>query len=144
MTLYIASSWRNERYPLVLEALRAEGFACFDFRQAETGFRWTDIAGPKPWSAATLTKSLRHPTAERAFVADYRGMFDANACVLVLPCGKSAHLEAGWFTGRVRPLVVYMPEPDEPELMYLLAGNVQIVGAIAEIGAALRLLGVTP
>jgi len=44
----------------------------------------------------------------------------ADACVLVLPCGRSAHTEAGWFAGRGLKTIVYIPEKQEPELMYKL------------------------
>lgn len=40
--------------------------------------------------------------------------------VLVLPCGRSAHTEAGWFAGRGLKTIVYMPGKQEPELMYKL------------------------
>ena len=38
--------------------------------------------------------------------------------MLVLPCGRSAHLEAGHALGAGRPVIAYIPEPIEPELMY--------------------------
>jgi hypothetical protein len=37
-----------------------------------------------------------------------------------LPCGRSAHTEAGWFAGRGLKTIVYIPEKQEPELMYKL------------------------
>ena len=43
---------------------------------------------------------------------------------VVLPCGRSAHTEAGWFAGRGKKTVVYIPERQEPELMYKLFGGV--------------------
>ena len=50
----------------------------------------------------------------------------ADAFVLLLPCNRSAHLEAGWAIGRGKPTVIYTPEPSEPELMYLLADAVVV------------------
>jgi hypothetical protein len=139
--LYVASSWRNEHYPQVIAALRGDGFDVYDFRNptsGDSGFGWSEVeAAPKPWSAPTLTRALTHPRAAQAFGNDFGGMCWADACVLVLPCGKSAHLEAGWFA-RDKPLVVYMPEPSEPELMYRLAPHLAIVERVADIGAALR------
>jgi hypothetical protein len=38
-------------------------------------------------------------------------------CVIVLPCGKSAHLEAGYAIGAGKPTVI-MLENGDPELMY--------------------------
>lgn len=44
--------------------------------------------------------------------------------MLVLPCGRSAHTEAGWFAGRGKMTIVYIPEHQEPELMYKLFNKV--------------------
>ena len=44
----------------------------------------------------------------------------ADTCVLVLPCGRSAHTEAGWFAGAGKKVIAYIPEMMEPELMYKL------------------------
>jgi len=49
---------------------------------------------------------------------------DCDVCVLVLPCGRSAHLEAGWAAGAGRSVMALVPEPIEPELMYSMFKNV--------------------
>ncbi|HZY71273.1 MAG TPA: hypothetical protein VFF67_09910 [Thermoplasmata archaeon] len=41
----------------------------------------------------------------------------ADVCVLVLPCGRSAHSEAGWFAGQARPVHVIWPIEDRPDSM---------------------------
>lgn len=57
----------------------------------------------------------------------------ADACVLVLPCGRSAHLEAGYCAGQGKVTIFYLhPDKFEPELMYLL-GN----GCVATTAALL-------
>ena len=47
-------------------------------------------------------------------------MVQADVCVLVLPCGRSAHTEAGGMAGAGKKVIVYIPEMLEPELMYKL------------------------
>jgi hypothetical protein len=47
----------------------------------------------------------------------------ADIAVLVLPCGRSAHLEAGWFVGAGKQLVILLA-PGEPELMYKLTPDI--------------------
>ena len=54
------------------------------------------------------------------FHNDIEAMEACDVCVLVLPCGRSAHTEAGWFAGKGRTTIVYIPERQEPELMYKL------------------------
>jgi len=48
-------------------------------------------------------------------------MVAAHTCVLVLPCGRSAHLEAGYFVGASKPLYILIEDEIEPELMYKMA-----------------------
>ena len=59
----------------------------------------------------------------------------ADTCVLVLPCGRSAHTEAGWCKGRGKRTIVYIPEMEVPELMYKLFDAVtdSIEGILASI-----------
>ena len=47
-------------------------------------------------------------------------MESCDTCVIVLPCGRSAHTEAGWFAGSGKTVVAYIPVRQEPELMYKL------------------------
>ena len=63
-------------------------------------------------------------------------MLWADTCVLVLPCGRSAHTEAGWFAGRGLKTIVYMPENQEPELMYKLFD--WVVGSITDLVLAIE------
>ena len=58
-------------------------------------------------------------------------MLWADTCVLVLPCGRSAHTEAGWFAGKGLKTIVYIPEKQEPELMYKIFDKV--VGSIDDL-----------
>ena len=126
--IYVASSWRNKYYPEVVEALRAKGHEVYDFRNPPhggNGFRWTDIDKKAlEWSLDEYSEGLHHPKAERQFKADLEALEWADTCVLVLPSGRSAHTEAGWMAGAGRRVFVYIPEMQEPELMYKLFDGV--------------------
>lgn len=123
-SVYVASSWRNSYQPEVVARLRAAGHEVYDFRNPEEnpgGFYWADVAPDwQEWSPREYIEHLVHPVAEKGFAADLRAMERADCCVLVLPCGRSAHTEAGWFAGRGLKTIVYIPEKQEPELMYKL------------------------
>lgn len=80
---------------------------------------------------------MRHPLAERQFEADLEALKAADTCVLVLPCGRSAHTEAGWIAGAGKRVIAYMPEMVEPELMYNLFDKV--VGCLDELSQSLSL-----
>ena len=77
-------------------------------------------AAATEWTFDQYRQGLKHPKAERQFAADLEAMLWADTCVLVLPCGRSAHTEAGWFSGRGLKTIAYIPQFDEPELMYKL------------------------
>jgi len=122
--VYVASSWRNPYQPEVIARLREAGHEVYDFRDPKDnpgGFHWADVDERwQEWTAREYIGHLGHPVAEKGFQADFRAMEWADACVLVLPCGRSAHTEAGWFAGKGVKTIVYIPEKQEPELMYKL------------------------
>ncbi|ACL59100.1 hypothetical protein [Methylobacterium nodulans] len=129
--IYVASSWRNPKQPAVVAALRAAGHEVYDFRNpfnGVPGFAWSEIdPNWEAWSAAEYRRLLTtHPIAARGFVSDLRGMQWADTCVLVLPCGRSAHLEAGWFCGQGKRCLILTQDGEEPELMALLATDICI------------------
>lgn len=133
--IYVASSWRNPYYEQVVKRLREEGYEVYDFRNSPhggNGFHWTDVDENAPnWTFEVYAEGLNHPLAERQFKADLDALEWADACVLVLPCGRSAHTEAGWMAGREKKVVVYIPKMEEPELMYKLFDKV--VGSIDNV-----------
>jgi hypothetical protein len=122
--IYVASSWRNQYYTEVINNLREYGHDVYDFRNPPHGgggFHWTDVdKNALKWTVEEYTEGLHHPLAERQFLADLKAMETADVCVLVLPCGRSAHTEAGWMAGAGKRVIVYIPEMQEPELMYKL------------------------
>jgi hypothetical protein len=127
--IYVASSWRNYFQVKMINALRAAGHEVYDFRNprpAEHGFLWSDIDPQwQSWTPCGFRDALSHPIAERGFRSDYEAMQWADTCVLVLPCGRSAHLEAGYFVGARKRLVVLLSD-GEPELMYKMASSICI------------------
>jgi len=118
--IYVASSWRNQYQPGVIRLLRELGHDPCDFRNpdhATAGFQWSDVdPNWQSWDSQQYRIGLGHPTATRGFSRDLEALLHADAYLLVLPSGRSAHLEAGFTCGR-RETAVYMPEPQEPELM---------------------------
>lgn len=124
MKLYVASSWRNPIYPAVLERLRADGHQCYDFRNpypGNQGFAWSQISPTwEEWTPVAWHAALQGDIAQAGFSNDFNAMDWAEGCVLVMPSGRSAHLEAGWFAGKGKPCWAYVPEKCEPELMYLM------------------------
>lgn len=119
--IYLASSWRNVYQAQVLAELRAAGFEVYDFKNpapGNQGFGWRQTIDRPIATAADLLEALAHPRAVEGFKFDFDAMKWADVCVLLLPSGNSAHLEAGWMAGHGKHSVVLAPELKEPELMY--------------------------
>lgn len=113
MKIYVASSWRNPWQIGVVRLLRGRGHDVYDFRQPapeENGFHWSEIDGGwKTWNPRTYREALKHPVAEHGFKRDMDALRSCDACVLVLPCGNSAHLELGWAVGAGKRTAVLFP-----------------------------------
>lgn len=126
MKIYVASSWRNQVQPDVVFALRKAGHQVYDFRHPEPGndgFAWRAIAPNwEAWSPAEFRTALEHPVAAAGFKLDMDALEDCDACVLVLPCGRSAHLELGWAAGARKKTIVLLAGA-EPELMYKMCDH---------------------
>jgi hypothetical protein len=119
--IYVASSWRNERQPTVVKSLREAGYEVYDFKEESAAFHWSHIDEDwKKWTPEQFRGALRNPFAVVGFTCDFEAMKWATTCVLVMPCGRSAHLEAGWFVGQNKPCIILLAD-GEPELMYKMA-----------------------
>jgi hypothetical protein len=141
LKIYPASSWRNAHYPTVIAALRADGHDVYDFREANSGFCW---------SCSTLqeyiTQLQSDPLVAAAFKRDRDALDWCDVCVLVLPSGRSSHLEVAYAAGCGKSTIVMLSEAEplrgKEELMYKLlalgTGGVKFVTTIGELLAALR------
>lgn len=139
--IYVASSWRNQYYTEVVEKLREAGHEVYDFRnppQGTGGFHWSDVdPNYMEWNVDQYREGLKSPKAEQQFSNDIEALTWADTCLLVLPCGRSAHTEAGWMAGAGKKVIVYIPEMQEAELMYKLfdfvSGDLnEIIGYLAK------------
>ena len=126
--IYLASSWRNKQQPEVLAMLRAEGHEVYDFRNpapGNVGFGWQQTGYNMHDMALYARHITRNPAALAGFKLDKDALHWCDTCVLLLPCGRSAHLEAGYAMGQGKQtFVVLSKDGFEPELMYLLGDNI--------------------
>lgn len=127
MKIYLASSWRNKFYPLLLCLMEQAGYEVYDFRNppSRRGFAFSNIDSRwQEWSTEQYIEALADPIAEAGFESDMNALKDADVCVILLPCGRSAHLGAGYAIGAGKPTCFFIPEQQEPELMYLMGSRV--------------------
>jgi hypothetical protein len=123
--IYVASSWRNTTQPTVIKALRKAGHEVYDFRNpapGENGFAWSALDPDwLKWNLRQYVHNVRKPLADKGFKFDRNALHWCDTCVLVLPCGRSAHLEAGYAAGQgKRTIFMLSMDNFEPELMYRL------------------------
>lgn len=139
LKIYVASSWRNNDQPEVVERLRTVGHEVYDFKNPEPdnhGFHWSEVDPEwKDWSIETYRSALLHPLAENGFQSDFEAMQWADACVCVQPCGRSAHLELGWMAGAGKHTILLLKSGQEPELMVKICDHIclSIDEVIAEL-----------
>jgi len=126
--VYVASSWRNYMQPAIVATLRAAGIDCYDFRNPAPGvpgFAWSEIDPDwQSWTAEQYVKALDDPIAAEGFRRDFEAMHRADTFVLVLPCGRSAHLELGWAVGAGKRTAILTHDGEEPELMAKMVDHI--------------------
>lgn len=104
MKIYIATSWKLENIAKMLAAkLREEDHEVDCFCDPSTGryvFHWTEfVSDPGELKQYDAKSFINDPKVQRAFKEDKKHIDWADAVVMILPCGRSAHLEAGYAKG---------------------------------------------
>lgn len=125
MKIYLIGSLRNSRVSELGVLLRAEGHVVFD--------DWV-AAGPEAddyWQkyeqnrGRTYIEALSGFAARHIFEYDRKHLLEADVGVLILPAGKSAHLELGVLIGRSKKTYILLEEePERFEVMYCFANGV--------------------
>lgn len=116
--IYLASSWKNACRVRELALLfRAEGHEVFDFTDPDNSVegiekfvfsaaQWS-IEGGKPAAEIDWLEFLSWTPSKRAFKSDKAGLDWADTVVLLLPSGRSSHLEAGYGVGKGKDLFIF-------------------------------------
>lgn len=125
--IYLAGSLRHARVEGVAAKLRKAGYVAFDDWRAageEADDAWRDYCARRGHGYA---EALRNPSARNIFEFDVRNIRSADAFALVMPAGKSAHMELGFASGIGKPCFVLFDPKDPPErfdVMYNFAHTV--------------------
>ena len=119
--VYIIGSLKNQEVPEVANKLRKVGHEVFDDWYA---------AGPEAddyWHAYELKKGHNYKEALAGYSAKDVFNFDkyhldrTDVAVLVLPAGKSGHLELGYAVGNGKIGYILLDDPDRWDVMYQFA-----------------------
>lgn len=111
--IYIIGSLRNDKVPRLANTLREKGIPCFD--------SWYAV-GPEAddyWRDYEIGKGCGYVEALGGYAGQHTFQFDLlhlNRCggaVMVMPAGRSGHLELGYMIGRGKPGWILFEEPPE-------------------------------
>lgn len=121
MKIYLASSWKMvERVMQMKGLLEREGHQVDAFCDDSGGrfsFSYDQLPDVSGHNAITV---FGFPKVRRAFEEDKKWLDWADVVLLILPSGKSAHLEAGYGKGQGKHLIIYRDSfpPGEFDVMY--------------------------
>lgn len=123
--IYLIGSMRNHRIPEVANTLRAAGHEVFD-EWYSPGHKADDYWQRYEQSRGhNYKEALAGWHAKNVFNFDHTHLQRADIAVLLMPAGKSAHLELGWMLGQGKPgYILFDTEPERFDVMHLFATDV--------------------
>jgi len=125
VTIYLAGSMRNSAVPEVANKLRAEGYDVFDDWWSSGEKADDNWQAYEKLRGRTFTQALAGYHAQNAYALDLKHLSRADILVLLLPAGKSAHIEMGWMIGKgKRAYILLDGEPNRYDIMYNFATGV--------------------
>jgi nucleoside 2-deoxyribosyltransferase len=124
-SFYVIGALRNPAIPEFANELQAQGYEAF-----------ADWFSPGPdadnfWRDYSKVRGLSYKQALESYAAKHVFEFDkfhldrCDAAVLLMPGGKSAHLELGYTIGKGKPgFIVFDEEPERYEVMTQFATEI--------------------
>lgn len=143
--IYIASSWKNSSWLSHLAKIfREDGHLVDLFCEPckhRTVFNWEaliySLDGRNP-KETTIKEIIDVPRVVDAFEQDKTWLDWCDVVIMVLPCGRSAHLEAGYGKGSGKELYIIGDfAPGEFDLMYRFADGIFEMGNLNLLRARL-------
>jgi nucleoside 2-deoxyribosyltransferase len=124
LKVYLIGSLRNPAVPEMAQELRKLGLDVFDDWYAagpEADDKWRDYEKGR---GHTFRKGLKGFAADHVYKFDLKHLNDCDVAVLILPAGKSGHLELGYCIGRGKKGYILTNDPERWDVMYLFAQDV--------------------
>lgn len=119
MKIYLIGSLRNPKVPILAEELRAQGHSVFDDWFAagpEADDYWQRYERGRGHDFKTALEGL---AVGHIFNFDREHLFKSDIGILMLPAGKSGHLELGIFVGQEKKTYIILDgEPERFDIMY--------------------------
>ena len=122
--IYLIGSLRNPEVPNTAAKLREAGHEVFDDWYAageKADDAWRDYEKAK---GHNYKEGLQGYAAKHVYNFDKHHLDRNEIAVLLLPAGKSAHLELGYVIGCGKPGYIILDNPDRWDVMYQFAAGV--------------------
>ena len=126
--IYLASSWkRKETVSVMHDILVKRGHEADSFCRTDSkrvSFNWDELVEIMynegiDIRSANAIRMVDHWRVKEAFKEDKKYIDWADTLIMLMPCGRSAHLEAGYAAGTGKKLYIIGGfEPGEFEVMY--------------------------
>jgi hypothetical protein len=124
-SFYLIGSLRNPQIPVIGNKLREAGYEVFDEWMAagpEADDCWQEYSDSRGHS---YKEALKGYAAQHVFEFDLHHLNRCDAAILVLPAGKSGHLELGYMAGKGKPTYILFDKvPERYDVMYNFATDV--------------------
>jgi nucleoside 2-deoxyribosyltransferase len=124
MKIYLIGSLRNPAVPALANKIRELGFEVFDDWYAagpEADDKWRDYEKGR---GRTYKEALGGLAADHVYHFDLKHLNECSIAVLLLPAGKSGHLELGYVIGQGKPGYILLDTPERWDVMYKFAEGV--------------------
>jgi nucleoside 2-deoxyribosyltransferase len=124
-SVYVIGALRNPKIPEFAQLLRLRGFDAFDSWFAPGPHAddfWRDYTKARN---LTYKEALRDWSARHVFEFDKKHLDRCDMAVLLMPAGKSAHLELGYMVGKGKSAFILFPEtPKRYDVMVQFATDI--------------------
>ena len=125
-SVYLIGSLRNPNIIPMANRLRAQGFDIFEDWSSpgpETDSFWKEYEKAR---GRSYIEALQGHHAQHVFAFDKKHLDRCDAAVLVLPAGRSGHLELGYCVGKGKPGYILLDSEDTErfDIMYLFASGI--------------------
>ena len=125
MIIYLIGSLRNPEIPVIGNYLRSLGLEVFDDWFAAGPIADDSWQEYETGRGHSYKQALKGYAAKHVFEFDLHHLNRAGIGVLVMPAGRSGHLELGYLRGQGKPVyILFDKEPERYDQMYQFAEEV--------------------
>lgn len=125
LKVYLIGALKNRTIIELANSIRELGYDVFDdwiSPGEEADEKWQAYEAQR---GRSYLEAINGHHADTVFNYDLKHLIEADIAVLVMPCGKSGHLEFGWCAGEGKQCyVLFNEEPERYDIMYRFADDI--------------------